>query len=88
MVAVVGDQNWKTRRSANHNGDGDDDILWRHAGTGATYVWLMNGIAVLSQGLASVVADLEWQIVGSGEYNNDNMADVLWRNRSSGAVLM
>ena len=32
------------------NGDGNADILWRHRTSGATYLWLMNGLSVAAQG--------------------------------------
>jgi len=35
--------------SADFNGDGKADILWRYS-SGANYLWLMNGLSVASQG--------------------------------------
>jgi hypothetical protein len=37
------------------------DILWRQANTGGTYLWLMNGATISSQGFTSTQADTTWQ---------------------------
>lgn len=69
--------------SRDFNGDGNADILWRHA-AGATSIWLMSGASVIGTGdLGGVPTD--WTIQGVGDFNGDGHADILWRH-SSGAV--
>jgi Ca2+-binding RTX toxin-like protein len=60
------------------NGDGKDDILWRHDG-GGTAIWQMNGSQVVSStGAGSSGTD--WHIAGIGDFNGDGKDDMLWRH--------
>jgi hypothetical protein len=45
---------WQVTGVGDFNGDGRDDVLWRYAGTGHTYVWLMNGRSATSAHFTSV----------------------------------
>jgi hypothetical protein len=45
------------------NGDGQDDILWRHYGTGTNYVWYMDGVTVTGGELLVPMTNLNWRIV-------------------------
>jgi len=63
------------------NGDGQSDILWRNASTGANVVW-RSAISASQQPLPVVAT--AWRVVGSGDYNGDGKADILWRNFSTG----
>jgi len=72
-----------TKRSgADFSGDGTADIAWRHAGSGADYLW-RSADAAQGQALTSV-ADLNWQIAGIGDFNGDLVSDLLWRNAATG----
>ncbi len=51
----VTDLNWQVQAIDDFNRDGLPDIIWRHAVSGANYVWLMNGTTV-SSGLELVPA--------------------------------
>ena len=62
------------------NGDGKADIVWRNA-SGEVYIWLMNGLSILSQGSLGVIGN-DWQIAGVGDFNGDGKADIVWRNAS------
>jgi len=70
--------------SGDFNGDGNDDILWRNYSTGQTYVWLMNGTSISSQGSPGTVSDLSWHIEQAGDFNGDGKTDILWYNDSTG----
>ncbi|MDH3503410.1 MAG: FG-GAP-like repeat-containing protein [Nitrospirota bacterium] len=67
------------------NADGKADIIWRNTSSGASAVWLMNGVNIASTGFPGG-ASLAWQIAGVGDLNGDGKADLVWRNASSGAV--
>jgi calcineurin-like phosphoesterase family protein/purple acid phosphatase-like protein/VCBS repeat protein/FG-GAP repeat protein len=67
------------------NIDGKSDIVWRNTSTGASAVWLMNGVNIVSTGFPGV-ASLSWQIAGGGDLNGDGKSDLVWRNSNSGAV--
>nr|MBA3965254.1 FG-GAP repeat protein [Nitrospirales bacterium] len=71
--------------SPDFNKDGKSDIVWRNTSTGASSVWLMNGVNIASTGFPGG-ASLAWKIAGVGDLNGDGKADLVWRNTSSGAV--
>ena len=65
------------------NGDGKSDLLTQST-TGATSVWLMNGITITSA--ANLLAnEPSWSISHIADFNGDGKADILWRN-TNGAV--
>ncbi len=74
--------------SADFNGDGQSDIVWRHATRGNVWVWLMNSVIMLSQTNVGTVADLGWQIRGLGDFNGDGKTDLLWRHQTDGSVFL
>src|SRR2546427_384453 len=80
------DLNWKIVGVGDFDGDGKADVLWRHAVTGETYVWFMNGLAIASSTPGFAVADPNWKVEGVGDFNGDGKADVLWRHALSGEV--
>ena len=65
------------------NMDGQSDLLWRNAGTGADTIWLSASSA--TQQAVAPMADLAWKVVGTGDFNGDAVSDILWRNTSTGA---
>jgi Ca2+-binding RTX toxin-like protein len=65
--------------AADFNGDGKDDLLWRHAG-GTVTNWLSNGAGFSDNGSLARFVPLDWRIVGTGDFNGDGKADLLWRN--------
>ena len=61
------------------DGDGDEDLVWRHTNNGVVAIWFLNGTSLASAGFPAGVP-LEWQIVGFGDVNADGKADVIWRH--------
>ncbi len=59
------------------NGDGKSDILWRGP-AGEVAVWLMNGSALQSSGVAGTIP-ANWQLAGTGDFNGDGRADIVRR---------
>jgi hypothetical protein len=56
--------NWQVQGLADLSGDGKADILWRDAGNGNTYVWIMNGASVVAgTGYTDSQADNAWQVM-------------------------
>jgi hypothetical protein len=83
------DSTWTVAGIGDFNGDGNADILWRQASSGANLVWHLAGsfaggvMAILSQGELPAV-DAGWTVEGTGDFNGDGKADVLWRQAASG----
>jgi hypothetical protein len=88
MLQTVGNPAaWKAVGTADANGDGQIDVLWRNDSTQSTGWWLMNGKAI--QSVAYLVPnepDSNQQVKGIGDFNRDGSIDVLWQNRISGVT--
>jgi len=71
------------------NGNGREDILWRHGADGADNIWLMDGAGRVTAGPdggpIDTVPDLNWRVVGRGDFNGDGKTDILWRHAASGS---
>jgi alpha-tubulin suppressor-like RCC1 family protein len=72
--------------TADFNGDGFSDILWRNITTGANTIW-KSANPTLPQTMTSVT-DQAWEIVGTGDFNADGVADILWHNTHTGASVI
>jgi hypothetical protein len=72
-------QSW----SADFNGDGRDDVLWRNAHTGAGVIW-HSADATLAQRITTVT-NLDWRIATIGDFDGDGASDIIWRNERTGA---
>jgi lysophospholipase L1-like esterase len=91
---TVGDSYWVIKKTADFNGDGRSDILWRHASTGELYLWLMgsDGKTIMAQSPLGTVDpnnpanEHNWKIEASADFNNDGKADILWRDASTGEL--
>jgi len=86
-VANVG---WRVAGTGDFDRNGFPDLLWRHAGTGATAVWhgdLMpwdyGWLDLFPTRIPSV--SLAWTITGVGDFDGDGHDDVLWRRAADGA---
>jgi Ca2+-binding RTX toxin-like protein len=79
---------WQIARTADFDGDGKADILWRHA-SGAITTWLASSTGsgfLIDNPAASLPMGLDWTIAGAGDFNGDGRADILWRN-DNGALI-
>jgi hypothetical protein len=87
VVNVVGaNSGWDIKSIGDYNGDGNDDMIWRNANTGAIWQYQMNGFTIISSKQVTSIADANWQIIGSPDLNGDGKSDVLLRNSSTGVV--
>lgn len=76
---------WQIIGTADFNGDGKSDILWRNSSTGQVYMFLMNGPTIQSQGYVYVEQDTaNWKIVALGDFDGDGFADIAYRHESAG----
>jgi hypothetical protein len=60
LVGSVGSQ-WHVADVGDYNGDGMDDILWRHD-NGVVAVWTMNGMNIAAAGIAGTIST-DWTII-------------------------
>ncbi len=83
-VVVAPDASWTIAGTADLQGIGKADILWR--GSDGTLVdWSINGSSISSSSTLSyngVAAKpgASWTIAGLSDFNGDGKADILWRN--------
>jgi Ca2+-binding RTX toxin-like protein len=72
---------WKIAGTADFNGDGRADILWRND-NGQLSQWLgtANGGFTGNGGVVNQSVPVEWKIAGTADFNGDGRADILWRN--------
>ncbi len=76
------DSNWKPAGFGDFNGDGRDDVLWRHS-SGVIGEWLgQTGAFTNNSGVAANAVDTSWSVVGVADYNGDGRDDILWRHVS------
>ena len=72
---------WHLAGTADFNGDGHSDILWR-GDDGTVQEWLGQNSGGFSDNAAHVNVNpgLGWHIQGTGDFNGDGRGDILWRN--------
>ena len=62
------------------NGDGRDDVLWRHDdGTITNWLGQANGSFAGNANAENDVSS-NWHIIGIGDFNGDGRDDILWRS--------
>ena len=69
--------------SNDFNADGKPDIIWSNTANGATYVWHMNGPALISDAFIAQI-DPSWKVQGVADFNGDGKPDLVWRNTANG----
>ncbi len=74
---------WHVVGTADFNGDGRDDILWRND-RGSLTQWLgqANGGFVDNHANAGNHVPIDWHVAGTGDFNGDGRGDILWRNET------
>lgn len=71
---------WTIYGVGDFNGDGQDDLLWRHS-TGTVTTWSGTSDGRLNNNVTLAArVPTDWTIVGTGDFNGDGVSDILWRN--------
>jgi hypothetical protein len=73
------------RVRADLNGDTRSDVLWRNSSSGESYLWPLQGTAIVAgEGYVRTVPSADWQIVAKADLDGDGKSDILWRNAGTG----
>jgi len=83
-VAGGAPDEWTLVGTGDLNGDGKDDLIWRHD-AGGVAGWLMDGATATSTAMIGGAPN-EWQIAGIGDFNFDGKDDFVWHNSETGAI--
>ncbi|MFM7249538.1 MAG: FG-GAP repeat domain-containing protein [Planctomycetaceae bacterium] len=88
-ATVGGDRTWRivgTSGRYDADGDGRADLLWRHGGSGATVLWLMDG--TVRRATAALGGDLRAEVVATLDADGDGRGDLVWRDRRAGTLVL
>ena len=83
-IASETNLDWAISGTADFNGNGTDDLIWRNFRTGANRIWLMNGTERKAVRNVESETNTNWYIGGVGDANADGVPDLYWRNDRSG----
>lgn len=86
VSAMVRTTDWRISGVGDFDGDGKDDVLWRHE-NGLLGMWMgtTQGAFADNKTLAMAVVPNDWTVAGVADFNGDGHDDILWRH-SSGLV--
>ena len=78
MIGGV-DTTWHVAATADFNGDGKEDILFRND-SGVFTEWQSTGAGFTQNVYVNGGVDNSWRLQGAFDFNDDGKADLLWRN--------
>src|SRR6185436_9395492 len=86
------DPSWRVEGVGDFDGDGQPDMLFRHATSGVAFVAFTEYAGgTLSFGATTsplFAVDPAWEIAQVADWNGDGSPDILFRNRDSGVVIV
>ena len=75
---------WQVAGAGDFDGDGSDDLLWRHQELGHNVLWY-SASAELTKTLARE-PKMAWHVVAVGDFDGNGRDDLLWRNDDNGML--
>lgn len=79
-ASTVMPQDWHVAGTGDFDGDGRDDVLWRHE-SGLVNNWLSQpDSSFKSNANLWINPGVDWKVAGIGDFNGDGRADIIWRN--------
>ena len=75
--------NWEAAGVNDFDNDGDPDILWRNAVSGANSWWKMGGAeGTIRETVVTLptAPDTSWIVGGTGDFDHDDIPDIVFRN--------
>jgi hypothetical protein len=85
FTPLLEDAGWRPIHVGDFNRDGRADILWYHAASGTTSLWLI-GQGLAFGGGAELLANSTWKVTHVADFNGDHKSDLLWRDDATGAT--
>ena len=73
------DPAWQVADVGDFDGDGRNDLVWRRASDGATYLWTLDGLGFKGFFDLGILDPSQWTLAGAADLSGDGKADVVWR---------
>lgn len=77
------DPAWKLIGHGDFDGNGWNDVVWRHATTGSAYVWYLDNGAMTRDAFLFTV-DPRWQVEAVADFDANGKPDFLFQHATSG----
>ena len=78
---------WDLEAIGDFDGDGKDDLSWRHLSNGARVIWYGNGLDRAGEAVPYPSMGSSWT-AKVGYFDGDKKADLLWRDSTSGTIVV
>ncbi len=81
---------WTPAATADFDGDGRPDLLWRNASTQKLVVWKLLGTTKAGEIVPSPDQAIaaNWAVTAALDWNGDGWSDLLWYNATSGRIVL
>ncbi|CAN5402346.1 hypothetical protein BH10PSE4_BH10PSE4_32590 [soil metagenome] len=73
------DTNWRIDATADFNGDGATDLMWRNT-SGVFSIWSSTGRGFSANTVVDGSVSSDWTLAATGDFDNDGKADLIWRS--------
>jgi hypothetical protein len=84
---ATGGPSWDPVCAADFNADGSSDLVWQNMVTGQSYIWLMNGPAMID-GVDLGTHSTDWRLAAAADFDGNGSPDIIWQNMVSGQCVI